>query len=65
MVHKEVDVRTKSARKNFGDDLNDSIEETNRPNSLTIEALFFLRNKSNQSIVETSDVQDSIIEFGK
>ena len=65
LVHKEMNVRTKLVRKDFGDDLDDSIEGTNSPKLTDHRNTFFLRNESNQSIDETLEVYIAIIELVK
>ena len=56
-------MRTKLVCKNFCDKLEDNIGETNRSELIDHRSDFFLRNGSNQSIVEISEINDTIIEL--
>jgi len=48
-------VRTKLVCEDFGDNLEDDIEETYRPEFFDHRRTFFLQNESNQYIVETTE----------
>ena len=41
LIHKDLNVRVDSVCKDFGDDLDDDIEETNTPELINIESPFF------------------------
>ena len=58
-------MRAKPVSKDFGDDLEDCIEETNRSKFINHRSPLFLRNESIQSIVETTEIHDAIVELIK
>ena len=61
LVHKEMGVRTKPVCKNFGDDIKDDIEETNKAKLINHRSTLFLRNESYQSKIETLEVYNAIV----
>ena len=63
LINNEVDVRTKPISKNFKDDLEDDIENTNRSELIVHRNTLFLHNESNQSIVKTSKVHNANVEL--
>ena len=65
LVHKEVNVRTKPICKNFCNNFEDDTEETSMPELIDYKSIFFIRNESNKSIVETLEVHDAIVELGE
>jgi len=49
LVHKEVDVRTKPMCKNFGDEFENDIKETNRSELTDHRSTFFSRNDATKA----------------
>jgi len=63
LINKEMNGRAKPMRKNFGNDLDYGIEETNRPKFVDYRSTFFLCNGGNQDIVKIPKIHNSIVKL--
>ena len=54
LVHKEMDVGAKPNSKNFGDDRECGIEETDKPKFIYHRSTFFFQYQGNQCIVKAT-----------
>ena len=56
-------MRAKPVNKDFRNDFEDCIEETNRAEFINHRSPIFLRNECNQGIVEITEIHDAIVEL--
>jgi len=56
-------IRSNLVCKDFRDNLKDSVEETHGPKLIDHRSTLYLRDKGNQSIIETSKIHNAIIEL--
>ena len=65
MFYKKLNVRTKPVGKNFGDDLDDDVEKTNKPEFIDQRSTLCFQDESNQCIIEVPKIHCTIVELAK